>query len=155
MQRGVDRREDHIFEQGYVRGIDGLWVDLDGGDGAVAFGHDFDRAAAAGGFHGASGQLGLDLFHLLLHARSLFDEFSDAGHGVLEFVVYERTSTIWPLKTSSAFWISGSFLKSSLLNGAAAGAGLAGSADCRRDFGAGGRGSRGSGGLFPAAGLRL
>jgi hypothetical protein len=38
-------------------------------------------------FHGASGQLGLDLFHLLLHARSLFDEFSDAGHSVLELVV--------------------------------------------------------------------
>ena len=53
---------------------------LIGGDGAVAFGHDFDRAAAAGGFDGASGQLGLDLFHLLLHSRSLFDNFSDAGH---------------------------------------------------------------------------
>src|SRR6185503_13526558 len=26
-----------------------------------------------------------------------------------------RTSTIWPLKISNAFWISGSFLKSSLL----------------------------------------
>src|SRR3989442_9211520 len=28
-----------------------------------------------------------------------------------------RTSTIWPLKISSAFWISGSFAKSSLLKG--------------------------------------
>src|SRR6059036_1711181 len=28
-----------------------------------------------------------------------------------------RTSTIWPLKISSAFWINGSFLKSSLLKG--------------------------------------
>lgn len=34
---------------------------------------------------------------------------------------YARTSTIWPLKTSSAFWMSGSFLKSSLLNGTDAG----------------------------------
>ena len=32
----------------------------------------------------------------------------------------ERTSTICPLKISSAFWISGSFLKSSLLNGTVA-----------------------------------
>src|SRR5205809_7702054 len=28
-----------------------------------------------------------------------------------------RTSTMWPLNISSAFWISGSFLKSSLLKG--------------------------------------
>src|SRR3989442_7786696 len=28
-----------------------------------------------------------------------------------------RTSTIWPWKISKAFWISGSFLKSSLLKG--------------------------------------
>lgn len=32
-----------------------------------------------------------------------------------------RTSTIRPLKISSAFWINGSFLKSSWLNGTASG----------------------------------
>lgn len=35
--------------------------------------------------------------------------------------VYVRTSIIVPLNTSSAFWISGSFLKSSLLKGTIAG----------------------------------
>ena len=35
-------------------------------------------------------------------------------------VPHARTSTIVPLKTSSAFWMSGSFLKSSLLNGTGA-----------------------------------
>src|SRR5580700_11131288 len=35
-------------------------------------------------------------------------------------ILYTRTSTIVPLNTSSAFWMSGSFLKSSLLNGTGA-----------------------------------
>ena len=47
---------------------------------AVALGDDLDGAAAAGGFDRAVGECGLDLFHLLLHARSLFHEFADAGH---------------------------------------------------------------------------
>ena len=57
-----------------------------------------------------------------------------------------RTSTIVPLKTSSAFWISGSFLNSSLLNGTgrgflsagAAGAASAGFGGSRRGLGGGG-----------------
>ena len=36
---------------------------------------------------------------------------------------------IWPLKTSSAFWMSGSFLKSFWANGAGAAAGETGDAD--------------------------
>ena len=56
------------------------------------------------GFDGAGGQLGLDLFHLLLHARSLFHEFSNAGHrDYWVGIVGSATSTIWPLKTSRAF----------------------------------------------------
>ena len=41
---------------------------------------DLDGAAAAGGLDSAGGEFGLDLCHLLLHAGSLFDEFSDVGH---------------------------------------------------------------------------
>jgi hypothetical protein len=76
---------------------------------------------------------------------------------IVRFVVYERTSTIWPLKTSSAFWISGSFLKSSLLNDATGGrGGLSGSAagTCVLAAGGAGAGAGGgsnwaSGGFFP------
>ena len=79
---------------------------------AVAFGDDLDRAAAAGGLDGARGELRLDLFHLLLHSRSLFHEFADAGHSLR---VYELRVELlgWkfrrglrrsvPLKISSAF----------------------------------------------------
>ena len=62
--------------------IQRLRIDFDGGNGAVAFRDDLDRAAAAGGLDRARGELGLDLFHLLLHARSLFHEFADAGHKI-------------------------------------------------------------------------
>ena len=73
-----------VLQQGGVGGIDGLGINFDGGDRAIAFGHDLDGAAAAAGFDGAGGQLGLGLFDLLLHARSLFHEFSDVWHGVLD-----------------------------------------------------------------------
>jgi len=38
-------------------------------------------ASTAGGFHSSLGEVVLDLFHLLLHARSLFHQFAEAGHG--------------------------------------------------------------------------
>jgi hypothetical protein len=47
---------------------------------AVAPGGDLDRSAAAGGLDGARRELRLHLFHLLLHSRSLFHEFANAGH---------------------------------------------------------------------------
>src|SRR5689334_5089844 len=36
---------------------------------------------------------------------------------IVDSKIHALTSTIWPLNISSAFWIRGSFLKSSLLNG--------------------------------------
>src|SRR6266571_1624944 len=60
---------------------------------------------------------------------------------------HERTSTIWPLKISSAFWIRGSFLNSSAsifaepdFSDLARGAALPGAADAGSADGAGGRG---------------
>ena len=47
---------------------------------SVAFRNDFDSAAATRRFDRARGEVGLDFFHLLLHSRSLFHEFADAGH---------------------------------------------------------------------------
>jgi hypothetical protein len=38
--------------------------------------------AAGGRVHRAFGEVRLDLFHLLLNARSLFHEFADAGHRI-------------------------------------------------------------------------
>src|SRR2546425_4960591 len=46
----------------------------------------------------------------------MLDMLSADGWG-LRLGGQARTSTIWPLKISSALWISGSFLKSSLLKG--------------------------------------
>ena len=80
----VCSRQDHVFEQLSVGGVDRLRVDVDGGNGAVAPGDDLDGAAAAGGFDGALSKLALDLLHLLLHSRSLFHEFAETGHGVEE-----------------------------------------------------------------------
>ena len=77
--------DDHVLEELGVRGVQRLGINFDGGDGAVAFGNDFDGAAAAGGFDGASGELGLHLFHLLLHALGLLHHFSDAGHNLNNF----------------------------------------------------------------------
>ena len=53
---------DHVFHQLRVRRVEGLRIDLDGGDGAIAFGDDLDCAAAARGFDGLGGQLRLDFF---------------------------------------------------------------------------------------------
>ncbi len=46
----------------------------------ITLGGDLDRAAAAGGFDGARGELRLHLFHLLLHSLRLFQHFSETGH---------------------------------------------------------------------------
>ena len=80
----VCSRQDHVFEQLSIGGVDRLRVDVDSGNGAVAPGNDLDGAAAAGGFDGALSKLALDLLHLLLHSRSLFHEFAETGHGVEE-----------------------------------------------------------------------
>jgi len=76
----VDGGEYHVFEQLGIGGIDGLGIDFDGGKGAFAPGHNFDRSAAAAGFNGAGGQLGLDFLQLLLGAGRLFHEFSEIWH---------------------------------------------------------------------------
>ena len=59
-------------------GFKRLRIDFHGPDRAIAFRHDLHRAAAAGRFDGSLGEVVLDLFHLLLHARSLLHEFSNA-----------------------------------------------------------------------------
>src|ERR1039458_602857 len=71
---------DHVFEQLCVRRVERLRINFHRGNGAVALGGNFDRSAAAGGLDGARSELRLHLFHLLLHSRSLFHEFADAGH---------------------------------------------------------------------------
>ena len=78
----VGRGQNHVLEQLGVAGIERLGVDLDCVDRTVARGDNLHSAAAAGCFDGAGSERGLDLFHLLLHARSLFHEFADAGHVV-------------------------------------------------------------------------
>ena len=83
-ERLIRGGENHVFEQLRVGWIERLRVNFDGRNAAVAFGGDFDRSSATGRFDSALGELGLDLFHLLLHSRSLFHQFSDAGHGLLE-----------------------------------------------------------------------
>jgi hypothetical protein len=72
--------QDQILEQLCVRGIDCLWIDLDGSDCAIAPGDDFDGSAAAACFNSAFCEIVLDLRYLLLHTRSLFHEFSESGH---------------------------------------------------------------------------
>ena len=49
-----------------------LGINFNGGDGAVAFGNHLDCPTTAAGLDRAVGKVVLDLFHLLLHARSLF-----------------------------------------------------------------------------------
>jgi hypothetical protein len=85
-QRLIDCSENHVFQQLSVIRIEGLRIDLNGGDGAVAFGRDFDGPAAAGSFHRPVGEVGLNLGHLLLHLRSLLHEFSNIGHDVNSFI---------------------------------------------------------------------
>ena len=79
-ERLVCRRHNHVLQQLGVGRIERLRVNLDGGDAAVALGGDLDGAAAAGGLDGVRGELRLHLFHLLLHSRSLFHQFSNARH---------------------------------------------------------------------------
>ncbi len=55
---------------GASAGLMALRIDLDRGERAVAFGHDFDRAAAAGGLDRADGQLGLDFLRFCCCARA-------------------------------------------------------------------------------------
>ena len=77
-QRMIGGGENHVLEQLRIRGVDRLWINFDGTEAAVAFCRDLDRAAAAGGFDRARGELRLNLLHLLLHSRSLLHEFSNA-----------------------------------------------------------------------------
>ena len=77
----VDGCENQVFEQWRVTRNDCLGIDFDRGNRAVATGHDFDRAAAAGRFNRSGGELALDLFQLLPGARGLLHDFGHAGHG--------------------------------------------------------------------------
>ena len=45
----VDGADEHFFEDLRIVWIEGGGIDFDGGDSAVTFGNDFDRAAAPGG----------------------------------------------------------------------------------------------------------
>jgi hypothetical protein len=89
VQSLVGRRQDHIFQQLGIAGVHSLRVNLDGRQRAVTLGRYFDGASAARGLDGATGQILLNLFNLLLHPRSLFHEFADTGHvmgGLSEFL---------------------------------------------------------------------
>src|SRR5262245_11942956 len=66
-ERLVGRGENHVLDELRVAGIQRLRINLYGRERAVALGGDFDRAATAGGFHGACCELRLHLRHLLLH----------------------------------------------------------------------------------------
>jgi hypothetical protein len=79
-QRLIDSGENHVFHDLRVRRIQRLRVNLDGRKRAITFGDDLDRAATAGGLDCTGREIRLDLFHLLLHFRSLLHEFADAGH---------------------------------------------------------------------------
>ncbi|MPN20308.1 hypothetical protein SDC9_167686 [bioreactor metagenome] len=59
-----------------VSRIEGGRVNLNAGQGAIALGGHLDRTAACGGVNGSLGQAVLDLFDLLLHFSSLFDELT-------------------------------------------------------------------------------
>ena len=82
-ERLVGGGNNHIFEQLSISRVERLRVNFDRGDGSIAAGNDLDGAAAASRFDSALGETALDLFHLLLHPRSLFHEFADTGHGLL------------------------------------------------------------------------
>ena len=75
-ERLIGGGENHVLDDLRVGGIQRLRINFNGRQRAVAFGGDFHRAAAAGGFDGAQRELRLNLFHLLLHFRSLFHEFA-------------------------------------------------------------------------------
>ncbi len=96
-QGAVYGGEDHVFEELVVGWIKGLRVDCDGGKGAVATGHDLDRAAAARGLNRFGREIGLGLFHLPLDSRGMLDEFSNAGHGgiVAGFTWNSRTVNLF------------------------------------------------------------
>jgi len=98
--------EHHVFEELGISRVDRLRINFNSGETAVAFGCYFHRSTAAGRFDSPAGEVFLDFLHLLLHVRSLFHEFADAGHKNQGFALggdQARTSTIRPLKTSSAF----------------------------------------------------
>ena len=61
-ERLVGGGQNHVLQQLRVGRIERLRINLDGRDGAVALGDHLDRAAAAGGFDRARGELRLDLF---------------------------------------------------------------------------------------------
>ena len=71
IQSLVYGRQDHVLQQLSVGWIDGLRIDFYRIDRAIAPGDDLHRTATAGRFHRAAGQAVLNLFHLLLHSRSL------------------------------------------------------------------------------------
>jgi hypothetical protein len=79
-ERIIGRSDDHFFQNLRVVRIEGGGIDFDRGDGSVAFGDDFDGAAAAGGFDGFGGKIGLNVLHLFLDALGLLHQFSNARH---------------------------------------------------------------------------
>ena len=105
LQGVVDGGQDQVLQQGGVGGIDGLGINLDGDDRAVAFGHDLDGAAAAAGFDGPGGQLAWVCSICCCMRAACFMSFPMFGM-VFWIAVYgfqDRTSTIWPLNISRAF----------------------------------------------------
>ena len=63
---------EHVGRLDHDRRVDRLRIDLDRGDCSVTTRRYFDCAASARRIDRAFRQVRLDLFHLLLHARSLF-----------------------------------------------------------------------------------
>ena len=79
-ERLIGGGENHVLDDLRVSRIQRLRINFDGNQRAVAFGGDAHRTATAGGCHRARRELRLNLFHLLLHFRSLFHEFGNVGH---------------------------------------------------------------------------